>query len=433
MTGGVAARRALILVIDGFGVGAMPDAGDLRPGDVTADTLGSLARWSSANRGRELMIPHLAAIGLAALRPDLGLVARPIAGQAPSTARRAALGYPGADTFAGHQTMMGADMSHVVMCRVGERIAELTQVLTAAGHRVELLDGDKPLLVVDGAALVHDNLEADPGLNWNVSARLDELPWEQILEISTIVREHSPVARVIAVGGYSDRPLADSVRSGADGTIGLDTPASGFYRLGGLHVQHLGVAIDHDRQLPQVAASAGVPVTLVGKAADILVARGADYRPGVETDRVLADTAGGVQRGGLTVANVQQTDLAGHQQDPARYASLLEQVDATVPALLAGLGESGLLVVTGDHGNDPLIGHSFHTREFTPVLAVRGTAESQPAHARPCAPHVAPDLGSLADIGASVAGWLGLDPGLLGIGTPVDLLCRDAVSGGAVS
>ena len=406
------ARRALILVVDGFGVGAMPDAGTLRPGDLRADTLGSLVSWSRKQRGREIALPNLAGIGLAALRPDLELSG---SSGRPAGARRSALGYPGADTFAGHQTMTGADMSHVVMCRVGERLPELTAVLEAAGHSVELFEGDQPLLVVDGAALVHDNLEADPGLNWNVSASLDDLSWEEILAIATLVREHAPVARVIAVGGHSDRPLAASVRTGADGTIGLDTPASGFYRLGGLQVQHLGVEIDHERQLPQLADFAGLPVTLVGKAADILVARGADYRPGVETERVLAHAGAGVRRGGLTVANVQQTDLAGHQQDAARYTALLEQVDAAMPALLAELGPDGLLVVTGDHGNDPTIGHPFHTREFTPVLAVRGGDQSG-------TPRLAPDLDSLADIGAGVAAWLGLDAARLGIGNAVQLL-----------
>jgi phosphopentomutase len=390
----------------------MPDAGTLRPGDLRADTLGSLVSWSRKQRGREIALPNLAGIGLAALRPDLALSG---SSGRPAGARRSALGYPGADTFAGHQTMMGADMSHVVMCRVGERLPELTAVLEAAGHSVELFEGDQPLLVVDGAALVHDNLEADPGLNWNVSASLDDLSWEEILAIATLVREHAPVARVIAVGGHSDRPLAASVRTGADGTIGLDTPASGFYRLGGLQVQHLGVEIDHERQLPQLADFAGLPVTLVGKAADILVARGADYRPGVETERVLAHAGAGVRRGGLTVANVQQTDLAGHQQDAARYTALLEQVDAAMPALLAELGPDGLLVVTGDHGNDPTIGHPFHTREFTPVLAVRGGDQSG-------TPRLAPDLDSLADIGAGVAAWLGLDAARLGIGNAVQLL-----------
>lgn len=416
-------RRAAVVVVDGFGVGAMPDAGALRPGDVRADTLGALDRWSRTERGRGLRLPHLADAGLAALRPDLDLAGPGPggwAGGAPgrSGVRRAALGYPGADTFAGHQTMMGADMSHVVLRRVGQELCALRSALTDAGHRVELFDGGEPLLVVDGAALVHDNLEADPGLNWNVSARLDEMGWDDLLAIARIVRAVAPVARVIAVGGHSDRPLAASVRPGADGTIGLDTPASGFYRLGGLRVQHLGVDIDHDRQLPRVADAAGLPVTLVGKAADILVARGADARPGVETDRVLADTLAGIERGGLTVSNVQQTDLAGHQQDPGRFVDLVERVDAEIPSLVAALGPGGLLVVTGDHGNDPTIGHAFHTREYTPVVALHGgSTDTGPASG----PAVHPEMASLADIGASVAAYLGLDPTALGNGVPRDL------------
>lgn len=416
---------AAILVVDGFGVGAMPDAGALRPGDVHADTLGSLARWSARERGRLLMVPHLAAAGLRLLRPDLrDLLPEGGASSGPGpalrhhcTVRRAALGYPGADTFAGHQTMMGADMSHVTLCRVGERLDVLTTALQDAGHRVELFRGDQPLLVVDGAALVHDNLEADPALNWNVSARLDEMPWDDILAIATTVRAVAPVARVIAVGGRSDRPLADSVRPGPDGTLGLDTPASGFYRLGGLRVQHLGVDIDHRRQLPQAAGDADYPVTLVGKAADILVADVPDLTalPGVDTATVLADTCDGITRGGLTVANVQQTDLAGHQQDPARYADLLEQVDAALPGLCAALPSDGVLVVTGDHGNDPTIGHAFHTREHTPVLAIHGAVSAAGVPVR------LGDLGSLADVGASVAGWLGLADGALQTGVRAEL------------
>lgn len=405
---------AVILVVDGFGVGAMPDAGELRPGDTAADTLGALAAWSLRERGRPLRIPHLTGAGLARLRPDLAdrLPEPEHALRRRSTVRRAALGYPGADTFAGHQTMMGADMSHVTLCRVADRAEQVTAVLREAGHRVEPLGDARAPLVVDGAALVHDNLEADPGLNWNVSARLDELSFDQILAIAGVVRRVAPVARVIAVGGHSDRPLAESVRPGPDDTLGLDTPASGFYRLGGLRVQHLGAEIDHSRQLPQAAAAAGIPVTLVGKAADILHAEGphVDDRPGVDTATVLADTLAGLRRGGLTVANVQQTDLAGHQQDPGRYADLLEQVDAALPGLCDALGPEDLLVVTGDHGNDPTIGHAFHTREYTPVLAVHGGTSASAVPLR------LPDLGSLADLGAGVGRHLGLRAGAIGHG-----------------
>lgn len=397
-------RSAVVLVVDGLGVGAMHDAGSLRPGDAQADTLGSVVA-AARERGHEPALGALAALGLASLRPDLHL--QEARNAARGQAARAALGYPGADTFAGHQTLMGADMSHVVLCRVAERMEEVTAALTAAGHTVHPLDG-RPLLVVDDVALVHDNLEADPGLNWNVSCDLRAMPFDEIVAIARIVRSVAPVARVIAVGGFADAALSDAVRSGAGDTVGLDTPASGFYRNGGLQVLHLGAEIDVTRQLPQRAADAGVAVTLIGKAADILATETLVTRlPNVETDAVLADTVAAAGAG-LVVANVQQTDLAGHSQDAERWVELLEQVDAAIDPLLARLGPDGVLVVTGDHGNDPRIGHGFHTREHVPVLAVRGNG--QPAWR-------ARDADSLADVGATVAAWLGVTG--LATGTPL--------------
>ncbi|MDO9381057.1 MAG: phosphopentomutase [Nocardioidaceae bacterium] len=403
---------ATVLVLDGFGVGAMPDAGALRPSDAGADTLGHLVRWCADERGEPLRVPHLASCGLDALRPDLRLDTTGGAA-VRAVARRAALGYPGADSFAGHQTMMGADLSHVALSRVGECLDEVVDALERAGHRCRLLDG-RPLVVVDDHLLLHDNLEADPGLNWNVSASLDEVSWEAVVDVATVARRVAPVARVIAVGGHSQAPLVRAVRDGAEGTVGLDTPASGFYRNGGLRVQHMGVAIDHAQQLPELAARSGLGVTLLGKAADLLVTDTEVHRvPGVDTTELLAATTTAVAGGGLVVANVQQTDLAGHQRDPGRFAALLEEVDAAIPAMLAHLAPADLLVVTADHGNDPTAGHAFHTREHAPVLAVvpgRGPARA------------ATDLPTLADVGGGVARHLGLDVSRLGNGRGVVLL-----------
>ncbi|WP_147917032.1 phosphopentomutase [Ruania zhangjianzhongii] len=400
-----------ILVLDGFGIGALPDAGDLRPGDVRADTLGSLLAWSRDERRSTANIPWLTALGLAVLRPDLNLPApQPAPAHLEVTARRSALGYPGADTFAGHQTMMGADMSHVTHCRVGERLEQVREALELIGHHTELLDG-RAVILVDGQMLVHDNLEADPGLNWNVSAPLDKVRWEDLLHAAQAVRAVAPVARVIAVGGYADEPLPAYVRPGEDATIGLDTPTSGFYRNGGLQVRHLGAPLDHHRQLPEVAANAGLPVTLIGKAADILATEAAvERRPGVDTAAVLADTLEASGRPGLVITNVQQTDLSGHQQDPGRYLDLLEQVDVAIPDLLRALAPGEQFVVVADHGNDPRIGHAFHTREYVPVLAAARTTE-------PAIPvRRGDDLPSLADVGASVALSLGLGEHALGHG-----------------
>ncbi|MET9858190.1 phosphopentomutase [Streptomyces smyrnaeus] len=392
--------RTVIVVIDGFGIGAMPDAGALRPGDAAADTCGHVLDHAREAFGRPLRLPVLGALGLGLVHPHRDLARRT---RLPVAAGRAALGYPGADTFAGHQTMMGADFSRVTVARLADHLAQVTAALRAAGHRVEHLDG-RPLLLVDGSVLVHDNLEADPGINWNASARLEDLGFDGILAVARTVRAVAPVARVIAVGGHADGPLRGFVREGDGGTVGLDTPASGFYRHDGLQVQHLGVESDHTRQLPELAARAGIPVTLVGKAADILACGAAVRRPAVPTADVLAHTMEAVRAGGesLVVANVQESDLAGHQRDPERYARILEQVDAGLAALVALLDRPGdRLVVTGDHGNDPTIGHAYHTREYVPVLIHR-----------PGVPGVEllPDAESLADVGATAAVALGLDP-----------------------
>ncbi|MFI6345979.1 phosphopentomutase [Streptomyces sp. NPDC050560] len=390
--------RTVVVVIDGFGVGAMPDAGALRPGDLGADTCGHLLDHCRAALGRPLRLPALGALGLGLVHPHRDLATGT---RLPVAVGRAALGYPGADTYAGHQTMMGADFSRVTVARLAEHLDEVGAALERAGHRTALLDG-RPLLVVDGAVLVHDSLEADPGINWNASGSLDETSFDAILAIARTVRAVAPVARVIAVGGHADGPLRDFVREGDGGTVGFSTPASGFYRNGGLAVQHLGAPLDPTRQLPQRAARAGVPVTLVGKAADILACEPAVRHPAVATSEVLAHTLDAVRAPGdaLVVANVQESDLAGHQQDPDRYGEVLEQVDTGLAALVGLLDTPGdRLLVTADHGNDPTIGHGYHTREYVPVLVhrpgERGVARM-------------PDAASLAEVGALAADALGL-------------------------
>ncbi|GAA3752548.1 phosphopentomutase [Streptomyces tremellae] len=400
--------RTVIVVLDGFGIGAMPDAGALRPGDLAADTCGHVLDACRAATGRALRLPGLGALGLGVVHPHPDLArATPL----PVSVGRAALGYPGADTFAGHQTMMGADFSRVTVARLAEHLPEVTAALGAAGHAVTPLDG-RPLLVVDEAVLVHDNLEADPGINWNASGRLDDLPFADILAIARTVRTVAPVARVIAVGGHADGPLPRFVRDGDGGTVGLDTPATGFYRNGGLEVQHLGAELDHSRQLPDLAARSGVPVTLVGKAADILVCEAAERRPAVATAQVVAHTLEAVRGAGrdaLVVANVQETDLAGHQQDAARFGRVLEEADAGLFELIGLLDAPGdRLIVTGDHGNDPTIGHAYHTREYVPVLVHRPGGSGT---------EIRRDAPTLADVGAAAAAALGLDAGALANGS----------------
>lgn len=76
-------------------------------------------------------------------------------------------------------------------------------------------------------------------------------------------------------------------------------------------------------------------------------------------------------------ANLIDTDqLYGHRQDPEGYASCLQEIDRALPAIVEKLTDDDVLVITGDHGNDPADDSTDHTREFVPLLVYQ---KSSPA------------------------------------------------------
>ena len=99
------------------------------------------------------------------------------------------------------------------------------------------------------------------------------------------------------------------------------------------------------------------------------------------------------QPAGFIGINVQDTDLAGHDEDARRFAAVLELCDVAIGETLDLVGIGDVLLITSDHGNDPTIGHDKHTREFTPLL-VAGQG---------IAPRALAPRESLADIAATIA------------------------------
>jgi phosphopentomutase len=74
---------------------------------------------------------------------------------------------------------------------------------------------------------------------------------------------------------------------------------------------------------------------------------------------------------GFIAVNIQETDLAGHAENPERYAQILKLSDGYIGKIMEKMNGNDILVVTADHGNDPTIGHSQHTRENVPILIYR--------------------------------------------------------------
>ena len=385
-------RRAILIVLDGLGVGALDDVAAVRPQDRGADSLAHALEHAPAE------LPFLAALGLGNAAPTAPLAP---ADRPAASWGRSALGYPGADSFLGHQVLMGGDVRQVRLETLEHGADGYARALARRGHEVRRVDG-LPVLLVDGAMLVHDSLEADPGMNYNVTGSLDHARFEDICAVAEVVRSVAPVPRVIAVGARDTPPSALVAGVHArDGAVGIDTPGLGIYERGA-EILHLGLArLTGTGQLPALAAAAGLPVTLVGKMADIVACEPAVRRPAVETAHVLAllDEAVAAQAEGVIAANVQELDLAGHRGSPGEYVAVLQQADVALSALVPRLRPDDLLVVTGDHGNDPTKG-AMHTREAVPILVAGPGAARRPIGER----------ATLADIGATLAAWLGLPP-----------------------
>jgi phosphopentomutase len=98
---------------------------------------------------------------------------------------------------------------------------------------------------------------------------------------------------------------------------------------------------------------------------------------------------------GLSFLNLVDFDaLYGHRRDPEGYGKALEEFDARMPEVLDKLKEDDLLIITADHGNDPVHEGTDHTREYVPLLVYskRFTEGAE-----------LPIRDTFADIGATVA------------------------------
>ncbi|MGF1726121.1 phosphopentomutase [Photobacterium nomapromontoriensis] len=391
--------RFIVIVLDGFGIGEMPDVLRQRPQDIGANTAVKLLNHFPLKR-----LPTLERLGLLNALPATRSIMQP---NHDACWGKALLAHFGCDTFMGHQEIMGTQPKPPTITPFSQSITGIEIALKAQDYQVVRFSQDGlSLLVVNSSVVIGDNLEADLGQVYNLTANFNQISFDEVKRIAQVVRQANTVSRNIAFGGHV--PSMDAIFNaietqqndqGIPTYIGVNAPNSGTYE-NGFQVVHLGYGVDANTQVPHCLHQIGIPTNLYGKVADIVQNdTGISYREVVDTNQVFTLLLNDLnhQTTGFFCANVQETDLSGHQQDPKRYWQILEKADAGINRVINTMAIDDLLVVMADHGNDPFIGHTKHTREMVPVLVYRANQSNK---------HYG-ELTTLADIGASAAEFFG--------------------------
>lgn len=379
--------RVFLIVMDSVGIGELPDAPRFH--DEGAHTLGHIAE-----RVEGFRLPNLEALGLGNIAPLKNVPAVPAPSAHYGKMQEISMGK---DTTTGHWEIMGLHVStpfntypdgfperliHEFEERIGRKVL---------GNKVasgtEILDELGEEHMKTGNVIVYTSADSV----FQVAAHEEVIPLEELYRICQIARELTlrdeyAVTRVIArpfVGepghftrtanrhDYSVKPFAPTVMN---------------------RLQEAGLASIAIGKISDIYAEEGVTKSIRTK----------DNMDGV--NQLLATMQEPFT--GLSFVNLVDFDAKfGHRRDPQGYGEALMEFDARIPELLAALQDGDLLVITADHGNDPVHHGTDHTREYVPLLAYhKGMTGGS-------------DLGvreTFADLGATIADNFGVQAPVIG-------------------
>ena len=356
--------RFIVLVIDSYGIGAMDDI-ENRPEDKGANTYQHVFEANP-----NLKLPTLEELGLGNIADPKQIFLKHM----PNVSYGSSLlQHWGADTFLGHQEILGTTPLPPVIQAFSYEIDKIEEVLLKAGYDVQRYGKELSVLIVNNSATVGDNLETDLGQNYNVTSSFDLMSYKETTKLGRLVRQHVSCNRVIAFGApkVSFDQILQAYKEIDNTYAGVSAPQSGVYK-DGYQVLHLGYGINHKEQVPFILGEQNIPSILVGKVADVVENHplGKSYGEIVDSNLIFDIALENIKQydHAFFCINIQETDLAGHSQDAQRYADILKIVDKRVGDIIKELNEEDILIITADHGNDPSIGHSKHTREQVPIL-----------------------------------------------------------------
>lgn len=395
--------RAIILLMDSFGVGSTDDAEIF--GDKGADTLGHINEWCGENRRNEdggiqyLLLPNLEELGLGraaacsrgkSLKYSLAGEERPL---------RGACGFAspiskGKDTLSGHWEITGVPVEFewgyflnkensfpkelvaalteqgAIPGVLGEKHASGTEIIKEFGE--EHCRTGKPIIYTSADSVLQ------------IAAHEKYFGLERLYSLCKIAYELVQpyhIARVIArpfMGENSD----EYVRTGNRHDFAVPAP---------------------EATMLDILVRNGGKVHAVGKIADIFAHRGiSKHYPATGLEALFDATLAAMMEAednSLIFTNFVDFDSSyGHRRDVSGYAAGLEYIDSRLPELLKIMKATDLGLITADHGCDPTWKGSDHTREKIPALFFGKQVKAQ----------ILPPMQTFSDLGQTLASFLDL-------------------------
>ena len=395
--------RAIVCLLDSVGIGGAPDANLY--GDQGSNTVGHIAEWAADGRADRaglrsgpLHLPNMDAMGLgAAVKLSSGTLP-PGLSDTPKGGRFG-VGREvsrGKDTPSGHWEIAGVpvpfdwgyfaesepafpqDLVDELIRRaelpgiLGNKHASGTDIIAALGE--EHIRTGKPICYTSVDSV------------FQIAAHESHFGLDRLYALCEIAFE---LTKPLNIGRVIARPF-----------IG-DDPTT-FKRTG--NRRDFAISPPEPTLLDRNAA-AGNHVYAIGKISDIYAGSGVTHKlkgTGIPQlfDRTLEAMEMAADRAFIMTNFVDFDSEYGHRRDVPGYAAALELFDSRLPEIISKLRHDDLLVLTADHGNDPTWPGTDHTREQIPILVFSPALPMGEIGIRP----------TFADIGESIAHWLGLPP-----------------------
>lgn len=397
-------KRAIIIVLDSFGVGFLPDADKF--GDIGSNTLGHIDEYCAHNK-LPFNIPHLLKLGLGRIYTMVNkkqlfcdTQKYTLNGMYGACAELSS----GKDTTSGHWEIAGCPVlfdwgyfTQLTNCFPQQLLDNIVKRTNIPGYLGNCHASGTDIITQMGMEHINSGMPifyTSADSVFQIACHETHYGLDRLYELCEVVRQElAPynIARVIA------RPFTG------------ETPNE-FIRTGNRKDYSL---LPPNKTLLDVCKDSGGTVVAIGKIGDIYAHQGTSVEiKAVGLEELCNKTIEAIkthnQHQTFIMTNLVDFDmLYGHRRNTPGYKAALEYFDSRLPEILETLTSDDILILTADHGCDPTWPGSDHTREHIPVLAYNSEKNAEALGIRP----------TFADIGQTVAKHLMLP--LLKYGTPM--------------